>query len=128
MMSSRLFSAALAAVFTIGFGSFHVSADGLAARLQAIAKACDPDVQSFCKGLPPGGGRILRCLGSNYMGVSDYCRNAMASAMNDICGQDLARLCPGSTLGSGEAENCLRSHIGELKGSCKTAADRLAVK
>jgi hypothetical protein len=128
MMSSRVFSAALGAVFIIGLGSISVSADGLTSRFQAIAKACDADVQSFCKGLPPGGGRILRCLGANYMSVSSYCRNTMASAMNDICGQDLARLCPGSTLGSGEAESCLQSHMAELKGSCKTAADRLAAK
>ncbi len=127
-MSSRLFSSVFAAAFVIGLGTINVAADGLAARLQAVAKSCDTDIQTYCTGMTPGGGKIVRCLGSNYMNVSPSCRATMASAMNDLCGQDLARLCPGSALGSGQAESCLQSHIADLKGACKSAADRLAAR
>ena len=127
-MSSRLFSSAVAAALTIGLGTLNVAADGLAARLQAIAKSCDADIQTYCSGTPAGGGRVVRCLGSNYMNVSATCRGTMASAMHEVCGSDLARLCPGSRLGAGEAEACLQSHIAELSGSCKSAADRLAAR
>jgi hypothetical protein len=109
-------------------GATNVRADGIMARLHAVADACQSDIQSFCSGVPFGGGRVIRCLGANYMNVSPACRGTMASAMNDVCGQDLARLCPGSTLGSGQAESCLQAHVSELKGSCKEAADRLAAK
>ncbi len=127
-MSSRLLLSAFSAALTLGIAAIPAAADSLTARLQAVAKSCDADVQSFCPGLQPGGGRIVRCLGANYMSVSASCRATMASAMNDVCGQDLARLCPGSTLGGGEAESCLQAHIAELKGSCKSAADRLATR
>jgi hypothetical protein len=127
-MASRIFSSAVVAGCLIAVGPISVVADGITVRLQAIAKACDPDIQTFCAGLTPGGGRVMRCLGANYMSTSPACRGSMASAMNDICGQDLARLCPGATLGSGEAESCLQTHVAQLKGSCKVAADRLAVK
>jgi hypothetical protein len=127
-MSSRLVSSVFAAVAMLGLGTFTVAADGLASRLQAVAKSCDADIQTYCTGMTPGGGKIVRCLGANYMSVSPSCRATMASAMNDICGQDLARLCPGSALGSGQAESCLQSHIAELKGACKSAADRLAAR
>ncbi len=128
LMSSRLVSSVFAAAALLGLGTFTVAADGLAARLQGIAKSCEADIQTYCTGMTPGGGKIVRCLGSNYMNVSPSCRTTMASAMNDICGQDLARLCPGSTLGSGQAESCLQAHIADLKGGCKSAADRLAAR
>jgi hypothetical protein len=127
-MSSRLFSSAVAAGLMIGLGTLNVAADGLAARLQAIAKSCDADIQTYCSGTPAGGGRAVRCLGANYMNVSAACRGTMASAMHEVCSSDLARLCPGSKLGAGEAEACLQSHIAELTGSCKSAADRLAAR
>jgi hypothetical protein len=127
-MSSRLVSSVVAAAALLGLGTINVAADGLAARLQTIAKNCDADIQTYCTGMTPGGGKIVRCLGSNYMNVSASCRATMASAMNDICGEDLARLCPGNTLGSGQAESCLQSHIADLKGACKSAANRLAAR
>ncbi len=127
-MSSRAVAATAAAFLMIGFPTAGVKADGLMARLHAVAVACDPDIKSFCQGMPGGGAAVIRCLGANYMNVSPACRNTMASAMNDVCGADLARLCPGSTLGSGVAESCLQSHASELTGSCKAAANRLAAK
>jgi hypothetical protein len=127
-MSSRIVAAASVAGLMIFCGTASVNADGLMARLHAVAQACEPDIKSFCQGMPGGGAAVIRCLGANYMNVSPACRNTMASAMNDVCGSDLARLCPGSTLGSGMAESCLQSHVSELTGSCKAAANRLAAR
>ncbi len=101
------------------------SADDVLARLQAVSKACSQDVLSFCKDLAPGGGRALRCLGSNILSVSAPCRDTMMGAMSELCGQDLARLCPGLTVNDPSAQSCLRSHIAELKGTCKVAAARV---
>jgi len=115
-----------AALLFIGLGTMTAAADGLTARFQIIAKACQADVATICQGMPVGGGRIMRCLGENYMNVSTPCRSSMASAMASLCSADLARLCPGASLGGGEAESCLQQHAAELTGSCKTAADRIA--
>ncbi len=128
-MTLRTTSAICAAFLLLCMGATNVpAADGIMARLHAVAQACQPDIQNFCAGIPLGGGHVIRCLGANYMSVSSACRSTMASAMNDVCGQDLARLCPGSTLGSGQAESCLQTHAAELTGSCKEAANRLAAK
>jgi|GEM_PF-3216932 len=127
-MLSRLFSSATAAACLIGLGTFTVEADSLTSHLQAVARACDADIHNFCSGLTPGGGKVINCLGANYMSVTPACRGSMASAMNDFCGQDLARLCPGSTLGSGEGESCLQAHVAELRGACKMAANRIAAR
>jgi len=115
-----------AVVLIIGLGTMNATADGLTARFQIIAKACQADVATICQGMPVGGGRIMRCLGQNYMSVSTPCRSSMASAMASLCSTDLARLCPGASLGGGEAESCLQQHAAELTGTCKAAADRIA--
>ncbi len=122
------FSSATAAVILVGFSSGAALSDGLAARFMAISKACQADVQTFCQGLPPGGGRVMHCLGANYMSVSAACHGTMTAAMNDLCSRDLVTLCPGTSLGGGEAESCLQSHVAELTGSCKAAAGRMANK
>ncbi len=123
----RMVATFFAAITIISSSNIAAKADGLMARLQAVAHACDSDVKSLCEG-SAGGVAVIRCLGANYMNVSQGCRNIMASAMNAVCGQDLARLCPGTPLGSGLAESCLQNHLADLKGSCKAAADRFAAK
>ena len=40
-------------------------------------EACREDAQNFCKGVQPGGGRILDCLKDHYKEISDPCYNAL---------------------------------------------------
>lgn len=41
--------------------------------------ACGTDVQSFCRDIPPGQGRMLRCLRENGPSLSPGCRDSLAS-------------------------------------------------
>jgi hypothetical protein len=123
---SRTRSSTVLAALMICVGTMQVSADSVASRLQAISTSCHTDVQTFCQGLTPGGGKVVRCLGQNVMSVSAACRGTMLSAMNDVCGQDISRLCPGVSANDPAAGSCLQAHAAELKGTCKSAADRLA--
>ncbi len=104
------------------------AAENVLGELMTISKACSQDAQTLCSGAPPGGGRAIRCLGSNIMSVSEPCRKTMGMAMNDLCGSDLARLCPGHSAEDPSAVNCLHEHRAELKGSCKAASDHINQK
>jgi hypothetical protein len=103
----------------------NARADDVIARLRAVSDACSQDVQNLCKDVSPGGGRTLRCLGSNITTVSPACRDTMMSAINELCGQDLMRLCPGLSVSDPAAQTCLRSHRLDLKGTCKEAVARV---
>ena len=39
--------------------------------------ACKGDVQTYCKDVQPGGGRIINCLEDHYKEVSDDCYNVL---------------------------------------------------
>jgi hypothetical protein len=42
--------------------------------------ACRPDVQRYCPGVMPGGGRVLSCLAGNKDRLSYGCHDALARA------------------------------------------------
>lgn len=45
---------------------------------QAGFKACKQDSETLCKGVQPGGGRIINCLMDHQKEVSDGCYDALA--------------------------------------------------
>jgi hypothetical protein len=50
---------------------------------QAVADAraaCATDIQNFCAGVQPGGGRIIACLKQHKDQVSDGCKQAVTKA------------------------------------------------
>jgi hypothetical protein len=47
-------------------------------RARQKAEACRIDVEQFCKGMEPGGGRIKRCLKENETKLSPTCRDSLA--------------------------------------------------
>ena len=49
--------------------------------LAAVREACKADMETFCRGIQPGGGRIKACLRSNRDRLSQGCRSAIASAI-----------------------------------------------
>jgi hypothetical protein len=52
-----------------------------AAALEAARTACASDLQQFCAGVKPGGGRILACLKEHRDQVSPGCKQAVMSAL-----------------------------------------------
>ena len=42
-------------------------------QIQQVMRYCRPDMERLCPGVPPGGGRIIRCLKANKMEMSVGC-------------------------------------------------------
>jgi hypothetical protein len=47
------------------------------ARTEKKVEACRADVEKFCKGAQPGGGRLHRCLKENEANLSAPCRDTL---------------------------------------------------
>lgn len=56
------------------------------AAMQAARAACSAELQAFCAGVQPGGGRLLACLKDHRDQVSAGCKQAVKSALQGLAG------------------------------------------
>jgi len=53
------------------------------ARYEEFVKACKADGEKYCKGIKPGGGRILSCLKGRESDLTPECKAEFNRAKND---------------------------------------------
>ncbi len=117
--------------FSVIAALFFVAVVGLSQDLdQDVAPArgkgvCKADVDKFCKGIKPGGGRIWACLKSNEVNLSQPCKDQMVQArekgkeFQKACKDDARKFCKGIPRGKGRIVACLKSHEAELAEPCR---------
>lgn len=94
-------------------------------RARAVRMACTADYMRFCRDVPPGGGRIIRCLARHADLVSQPCFQALTvwglTAVNAfrMCLPDAERLCAHVPAGSGQALACLLQSADKLNKPCR---------
>lgn len=83
---------------------------------QAIMRICYSDYQSFCAGVVPGGGRIIRCLADQAEKLNPVCREAVIGGTS--CLADAKRLCGDVPVGDGRMMTCLKQNLPNVSPEC----------
>jgi hypothetical protein len=89
--------------------------------------ACTADFMRFCRDVPPGGGRVIRCMRRHADLLSQPCFQAMTAwgltAVNAfrLCLPDAERLCPQVPPRSGQALECLADNASKLSPACRNS-------
>jgi hypothetical protein len=53
------------------------------AQQRAKRNPCRQDIESYCSGITPGGGRIIQCLKANVAQLSSQCKDAVANIQKE---------------------------------------------
>ncbi len=102
--------------------------------VEVVAEGCKKDIESYCKGVTPGQGRILACLYAFGDKLSSRCEfalydaasqleravNALAYAANE-CREDLISYCSEIKPGEGRLIDCLGRNKEKVSDRCKQA-------
>ena len=89
-----------------------------------LRAACAGDLQRFCVGVRPGGGRLIQCLTARTRELSEGCRTTIATAGGGVklraaCGDELQRFCVGVRPGEGRLIQCLAAHTRGVSAACE---------
>ena len=106
-----------------------------------VAANCKPELETFCKDVTPGKGRMLACLYAYSDQASHQCRetvrdayeelkllSAVSSHLKNECGDDLENFCSDVSPGQGRLMRCLQKNDENLSRRCKSALDELGLR
>jgi hypothetical protein len=68
---------AVAAASTIVIMSLPAAVFAQSSQIQQAMRYCRQDMERLCPGVPPGGGRIVRCLKAHKMEMSVGCATTL---------------------------------------------------
>jgi hypothetical protein len=92
---------------------------------------CADDIEKYCKGVKPGGERLLNCLKSHEKELSASCREKIGElqgiikACEQSCSADIAQFCKEVQPGGGRIVKCLKAHDKELSPSCSAQLEMI---
>ena len=109
--------------------------------IETVANGCKTELQTYCKGVTPGEGRILSCLYAYGDKISGQCEFALYDAAAQLerfvaalsyvaneCGQDIDKYCAGVAAGEGRILACLEAQGTKIQGRCNTALKEVGLK
>jgi len=112
-------------------GSASAEEKGL---VQIVADGCKTEIDTYCKGVVPGEGRILACLYAFQDKLSNRCEYALYDAAAQLqqaitaltylaneCRDDLKTFCSGVQPGEGRLIQCIGKNKEKISDRCKQA-------
>lgn len=136
MKTISIFSIAICATLLFTF-----SAGAEETLLESVANGCQAELETYCKDVTPGEGRVLACLyarGDKLSGKCEYALydaaaqleqavNALAYVVNE-CGDDLDQFCQNVAAGEGRLMECLDKNDAKVSARCKQAIKDVGLK
>ena len=102
--------------------------------VEIVADGCKQDIETYCKGVKPGEGRILACLYAYQEKLSNRCEYALYDAASQLqqaitainylaseCRDDLKTFCSNVKPGEGRLIDCIEKNKEKISGRCKQA-------
>jgi hypothetical protein len=102
--------------------------------LETFMRGCKTELETYCKDVTPGEGRILACIYSHGDKISGRCEYALYDSAAQLeravaalsyaaneCDADLEKYCSEVEAGEGRLLACLEQHDKNVSGRCRQA-------
>jgi hypothetical protein len=109
--------------------------------VESVKEGCKKELESFCKEVTPGEGRVLACLYAHDDKLSGRCEYAVYDAAAQLeravtaltyvakeCDDDLKKHCASVEAGEGRLAACLKKNEKDVSPRCKNAMKDVGVK
>jgi len=109
--------------------------------IETVANGCKTELQTYCKGVTPGEGRILSCLYAYGDKISGQCEFALYDAAAQLerfvaalsyvaneCDEDIDKYCASVEAGEGRILACLEAQGTNIQGRCDMALKDVGLK
>ena len=109
--------------------------------VETVARGCETELKTYCKGVTPGEGRILSCLYAYGDKLSGQCEFALYDAAAQLerfvaalsyvaneCDEDIDKYCAGVQAGEGRILACLEAQGTKIQGRCNQALEDVGLK
>jgi len=129
MESKKLYGIVLSLVFL-----FAMPAAANESLVKSVAEGCKVELETYCKDVTPGSGRILACLYAHSDKLSGQCEFALYDAAVQLeravaslvyvaneCADDVDAYCGDVALGKGRILKCLEKNGKKISQRCKQA-------
>jgi hypothetical protein len=120
---------------------FAISVGAQQSLVETVANGCKTEIDTYCKDVTPGEGRVLACLYARIDKLSSKCEyalydaavqleravNALAYVVNE-CADDLDEFCKNVPAGEGRLLDCLKKNDAKVSARCKEARKQVGLK
>lgn len=109
--------------------------------VQSVVDGCKKELDTYCKNVTPGEGRMLACLYAYGDKLSGQCEFALYDAAAQLeravaalsyvvneCQDDLEELCSNVAVGEGRLAKCLEKNEAKVSARCKQAQKDVGIK
>ena len=109
--------------------------------VQTVADGCKAELETYCKDVTPGEGRVLACLYAHEDKISAKCEYALFDAAAQLervigamtfvaneCEDDLLAHCASIEPGQGRVLDCLKKNKDKLSQRCQDGLETVGLK
>jgi len=109
--------------------------------VEVVVEGCKTELETYCKGVTPGEGRVLACLYAYSDKLSNRCEYALYDAANQLqravtalaytaneCRDDLKAYCSDIKPGQGRLLQCIDKNSAKVSTRCKQAMKDAGLK
>ena len=109
--------------------------------VSTVKEGCKKEINTYCKTVTPGEGRVLACLYAHSEKLSNKCEYALYDAAAQLeravaaltyvaneCDNDLEKFCSSVQPGEGRLLQCLEKNEKKVSDRCKSALKDVGLK